>query len=1163
MPTLFTQGHALLIGAGADLPNTVDDAIGLAEILQDPGRCAYPPKQVHLLTGARATRKAALDGLDALRKQAEAEATVIVYFSGHGYRVETSIGEAHFLMPNGYDLHHLSKTAISGRELAEKLAAIPAKRLLLLLDCCHAGGVGEEKAPGLELSKAPLPPEALEAFSRGKGRVLIASSREDEKSYGGRPYSAFTLALIEALCGEGASKADGVVRVADLALHTRQVVPGRTKERQHPILHFEQADNFTIAYYAGGEAQPKALPFAAPQIEPEPGAWRAQVATVVGDGVIVQGNNNTVVGAGGVMVKGNVGGDVVTGKKISQTAGDHALQIGQARDVNIYPQASGPQALPLPQALRRYLDNLIDMHQHLRLQGIRAGSQPLSIDLEKVYVSLTAVEKHTAGARPAEQPGKGAAVDLERGSGMLTIGQALQRYERLVIIGDPGCGKTTLLAYLALTYARTLRDGANLVQQRLGLDEPHHLPVLLPLRDFGAHLKTSHPDTSLDGPELLFNYLREYYNAQSIRLPEDFFAVPLEEKRSVLLLDGMDEVADPTLRQRVARIIEKFVVRYPGNRYLVTSRIVGYEGASRLGANFGLAQVRDFNAEEVRQFVYDWTRAVEVTLAGRESETILRQADQQAEHLVKAIRGNPRVAELAVNPLLLTVIALVHRYRAQLPERRSELYEEAVEVLLGQWDTAKGLDTKISLGGRELDSGDRRSLLEPVAFWMHEQKRRELEADELIELLRPAFTGMAGGDRAAAAKSVNAFVRLVNERSGLLVERGAGVYGFAHLTFQEYLAARALADREDAIPYTLERLGNPWWREVILLQAGYLGTQGRRRASELIRAIVDAKDCPEPEPCHHLLLAAECLSDVGSARVESGLLEEVQRRLQAEADQPLPERGSGEKRREAVLRKAAAMNALARVQSGQFVASFWKPPWGESEWVTVPAGEFSMGSREGEKGADAAEMSQQRVFVDEFHIAITPVTNAQYALYVADAGAQPPQHWPGGQAPRGLENHPVVYVSWLDAMAYCQWLTEKIGKAVRLPTEAEWEKAARGSQDGRAYPWRDAWAELHCNSDELGLGDTSPVGLFLNGASPYGCLDMSGNVWEWCNTKFAGYPYQPDDGREEPQGDEGRVLRGGSFYDLARYARCVCRYFNHPDSRLSYIGFRVITASLF
>ncbi|MCP4372081.1 MAG: signal transduction protein, partial [Deltaproteobacteria bacterium] len=190
---------------------------------------------------------------------------------------------------------------------------------------------------------------------------------------------------------------------------------------------------------------------------------------------------------------------------------------------------------------------------------------------------------------------------------------------------------------------------------------------------------------------LLRNYLREYYTAQDIPLPKDFFEAPLNEGRAVVLLDGMDEVAEKGLRQRVARLVEKFAVRYPRNRYVVTSREVGYEGAARIGAEFGLAQVRDFSPAEVRRFVRDWTQAVETTLAGRASPDILRLAREQAERLIQAIERNVRVSELAVNPLLLTVIALVHRYRAQLPERRSELYEEAVEVLLGRWDEAKGL----------------------------------------------------------------------------------------------------------------------------------------------------------------------------------------------------------------------------------------------------------------------------------------------------------------------------------------------------------------------------------------------------------------------------------------------------------------------------------------
>jgi len=268
------QGHALIIGVGADLPNTIDDARGLADILKNQERCAYPPEQVQLLTGSAATRDGVLAALDTLAQSSDEESTVVIYFSGHGYLVSTPVDDVCFLMPHGYDLNQLKTTAIKDTEFTDKLRAIPAKKLLVLLDCCHAGGVGEAKAPYIEaLAKVPLPPEAVKLLSEGTGRVLIASSQEGELSYAGKPYSAFTLALIEALSGIGVAKKDGYTRVADVALHARQVVPGRTKNRQHPILHFEHADNFVLAYYAGGGKEPKGLPFdVEPETEPELGA---------------------------------------------------------------------------------------------------------------------------------------------------------------------------------------------------------------------------------------------------------------------------------------------------------------------------------------------------------------------------------------------------------------------------------------------------------------------------------------------------------------------------------------------------------------------------------------------------------------------------------------------------------------------------------------------------------------------------------------------------------------------------------------------------------------------------------------------------------------------------------------------------------------------------
>ncbi len=862
-------------------------------------------------------------------------------------------------------------------------------------------------------------------------------------------------------------------------------------------------------------------------------------ASVTGGGAIAQGSG-TAVGAGAVLIKGDVKGDVI-----------------------IHQPTGGPAPLPLDEALQSYLDNLIATHRHLRLQGIRAGSQPLSVALEKVYVSLTADDKHAGGGQAHKTGNED--FQLERGS--LTIADALRRYRRLVIIGDPGCGKTTLLSYLTLTYARSVRQDDKTVQERLKLEEGDHLPIFLPLRDLGQHLKAENPNPGKDGPALLLSYLREYYLAQNICLPEDFFNAALESGKAVILLDGMDELADIALRQRTARLIEKFAGRYPKCRFVVTSRVVGYEGAARVGAEFGLAKVRDFSPAEVRQFVRDWTRVVEVTLAGSESQDVLRLADEQSGRLTQAIETNPRVAELAVNPLLLTVIALVHRYRAQLPERRSELYEEAVEVLLGHWDEAKpGMESSVQVVGitQKLDGGDRRSILEPVAFWLHEHKLREIERDDLRPLLMPTFQNMATTP-ALAAKALDDFLRVINERSGLLIERGAGVYGFAHLTFQEYLAARALADRADALDFTLKVLSDPWWREVILLQAGYLSDGGKRRVSELIAAIMNADPKTEPEPHHHLLLAAECLFDVGSARVEGDLLGQARGRLQKQADVPL-QKGN----KPALLGKLAAMNALARIDSGKIVSQFWKQPWGEPEWITIPEGEFWMGD---DKSKYDDERPAHKLFLPEYRIARVPVTNAQYAIYVRDSGAQPPSHWRGGQVPQGKENHPIVNVTWFDVLAYCKWLGEKTNQKISLPSEAEWEKAAKGSLENRKYPWGNEWKELHCNSSELGLGDTTPVGLFLNGASPYGVLDMSGNVWEWTRSivrewdekrekviKEFGYPYNPVDGREEINNSNrfSRGVRGGSFAPTVVGVRCALRNWYVPDYWDVNYGFRVV-----
>ena len=204
---------------------------------------------------------------------------------------------------------------------------------------------------------------------------------------------------------------------------------------------------------------------------------------------------------------------------------------------------------------------------------------------------------------------------------------------------------------------------------------------------------------------------------------------------------------------------------------------------------------------------------------------------------------------------------------------------------------------------------------------------------------------------------------------------------------------------------------------------------------------------------------------------------------------------------------------------------------------------------------------QHQVDLSAYRISKYPVTVGQWKRFVAATNYS-------GEA-RALndpDNCPVRYMSWHDAVAYCQWLTSawrssgKIGVSdvVRLPTEAEWEKAARGI-DRREYPWGKEFEADRANTSELGVGTTSPVGCFPRGASPYGCLDMAGNVWEWVQSKDEKYPYRADDGREDlSDQNAARVVRGGSWYFYQVFARCASRSVSHPASRLDYSGFRYV-----
>ncbi len=261
-PLTFAHGHALLIGVGADLPVTVEDARALGRILTDPARAAYPEAQVETLTEAGATRAGILEGFDRLieRVGKDAEATAVVYFSGHGGFLGTP--SEYLLVPYGFDNSKYEQTSVSAAEFTAKIEAIKARKLVVFLDCCHGGGVPQFKGPGAPIEKSPMPPDLLDKLKEGSGRVVVASSRPNEFSYikAGAKNSLFTECLIEALSGKAGGRQDGFARILEVLSYLLEKVPERAKpDDQHPMINDVRnlGENFPLCYYAGGS---KALP---------------------------------------------------------------------------------------------------------------------------------------------------------------------------------------------------------------------------------------------------------------------------------------------------------------------------------------------------------------------------------------------------------------------------------------------------------------------------------------------------------------------------------------------------------------------------------------------------------------------------------------------------------------------------------------------------------------------------------------------------------------------------------------------------------------------------------------------------------------------------------------------------------------------------------------
>lgn len=804
----------------------------------------------------------------------------------------------------------------------------------------------------------------------------------------------------------------------------------------------------------------------------------------------------------------------------------------------------GALGLPHPSAALvaaagAYLGYLVGFHRYLSFKGMGITDRvPLRLPLLDMYVPLKARreapegetlarELRLAGRRLTEEEKDAVG---ERLSGPQPVLDLLLQNDGLVLLGDPGSGKTTFVKFLLLSLA--LGEG-----EVLGLAA--RLPVYLPLAAWARALAAGE---ALAFEELLARYYQDVHPAVG-----ELLARGLASGRALLLLDGLDEVHDRGIQTELGRRVRELyeVCRSRGNKLLLTSRIVGYREVRLSAPGLAEATLVDFGAEEVDEFAAKWTAALETAAAGSSALTLLA-VSREREELLAAVHGNPRVQELAANPLLLTILALMKRQGITLPERRVELYEQYVKTLLHSWSLARTGEGVAVVGALQV--------LAPLARWMQETSPGAGLVEE--EALRAKLAELCGGPEEAERLLAD-----VRQHAGLLVERGPGRYGFLHLTFQEYLAGMALGEHvQEGVDKVLAALrplvGQAEWREVCLLAVGYLARVLRltRAASAVLEGLLAE---PRPgEPGEAEILAGEALADIGPDGVTANCRGTVMGAL-LEA--------LGDEQRLSPWYRAQAGKALAAVGDPRRAVMTVDG----MELCRVPAGSFQMGSGEEEEEAKnfiLDERPRHRVELPyDYQIGRFPVSEAQFREFEAASGYE-------GREGRGSWNPaswPAVYVSWHDAIAFCRWLTERWresgrlpeGWGVGLPSEAEWERAARG-HGGRRYPWGEGFDANRVSSRESRIGEPSALGCFPGGRSPWGCEEMSGNVWEWTRSLSGDYPYPepgpPRSAREALSSGGPRVLRGGAYVNDASFVRCAVRDRFNPLYRYGLIGFRVV-----
>ncbi len=808
-----------------------------------------------------------------------------------------------------------------------------------------------------------------------------------------------------------------------------------------------------------------------------------------------------------------------------------------------------------------YLRTLLERNRYIDIRGLQVGAgKAYRFPIEELFISLTSTGRpHAPDAADADKAKRGSPSQSEdRGMAapaVLPLHAALA-HRRLVVVGDPGSGKTTFLRRVVCALAESLLgDVPNAAEARLGMKETP-LPLLVPVADLVEHVAqvrrapSEHP-ASVESPAWLPHFLGAVSREAKWGLDREFFEQRLEDGSALVLLDGLDEAPDRLARGSVARLIRNAATAYPRSQFVVTSRPAAYTDEAVL-AGFEHAWIDPLADEAIHTFLTRWSEALHPGSP--------REAASHRDELQAALANRPDMRRLVRNPVMLTALAVVHWNERRLPEQRADLYDSIVKWLARSRQQRPGRSTAEQCI----------TVLQELALAMQShpegrqvQVSKRWAAEALAQELDAGAHSRHGIERAAR------FLEEEELDSGLVIARGHELR-FWHLTFQEFLAARAIAARTELAQRKVlfgkpRTLYLPEWREVVLLLAGVLHQQGSKKVDGLVSAVLENLG-RNPS----LAAKARCAGLLGALFRDLKPLgyEPADVRYPRLIDEVYAIFDAGRSESLAIQDRIEAAEALG--QAGDPRIDSKHPKY----WVRIPAREFLMGSQKTDRSQpnydDEAfddELPPHMVSLNEYRIAAYPTTVGEYERFVADGGYEERRWWAAGGFGKFNEpdewadqtafpNHPVVGVSWFEATAYAAW------SGCRLPTEAEWEHAARGT-GGRKFPWGNEPADpSRLNYLESWIGRPTPVGIYPLGATPDGIYDMAGNVWEWCQDAYAPYGATPQTVPDPlKEGDVVRVVRGGSWFFDSRLARAAFLFDVRPEIRFVYLGFRVVGAA--